>query len=287
MHAGEFAPTPDDVARLLGEQFPGLRHLPVERVHSIGTVNAVFRLGDDLCARLPLMPDGADALRRELYALPIVAPHVTLAVPEVIGRGEPDELYPLDWAVYRWLPGQTFGQARPPGAPSARALAGFVRELRSIPVGDAPGAGRRPLAELDDMTVAAIERCAPNLDVARALDAWGQLVAAEPWDGAPVWIHADLLPPNLLVRDGALSAVIDFGSAGAGDPAFDVVPAWTLFEDADRDLFRRLLGVDDATWHRAKAYALHQAVIGIPYYRESNPQFVSHMTHTANRILAA
>ena len=166
---------------------------------------------------------------------------------------------------------------------AAVALARFVAELRTVPVtAAAPRGGRRPLRELDRITRDALA----TIGDAAALAAWERALEAPPFGGAPVWIHGDLLRPNLLAAGGRLSAVIDFGSAGVGDPAADVVAAWAVFRAPGRTRFREALGVDDGTWERARGYALHQAALIVPYYADTNPGFVAHARRTIAQVLA-
>ena len=162
-----------------------------------------------------------------------------------------------------------------------------MAELRRIdPVAGAPRGGRRPLRELDAVTRAAIGSARGVIDSDAATAAWEHALRAPAWTGTPVWIHSDLLRPNLLVRDGRLCAVIDFGGAGVGDPAADVIAAWSVFGRAGRGVFRDALEVDDGTWDRARGFALHQAALIIPYYRETNPGFVAPARRTVEEILA-
>ena len=137
------------------------------------------------------------------------------------------------------------------------------------------------------MTRAAIAAAAGAIDAAAVAAAWERALEAPVWDGAATWIHGDLLRPNLLVRDGRLHAVIDFGGAGAGDPATDVIAAWAVFGPAGRAAFRAALAVDDGAWERARGIALHQAVMIVPYYAETNPAFVTLAQRTIAQILAA
>ena len=157
---------------------------------------------------------------------------------------------------------------------------------RTAPAADAPVGGRRPLAQLDAGTGTSIMASAGVIDVPAALAAWASALQAPVWDGHPVWIHADLLRPNLLVAGGLVRAVIDFGSAGAGDPATDVIPAWAVFGPAGRAAFREALDVDDGTWRRARGIALHQAAALIPYYSVSNPAFAALGQRTVEQVIA-
>jgi aminoglycoside phosphotransferase (APT) family kinase protein len=167
---------------------------------------------------------------------------------------------------------------------AATDLAGFILQLRRIDRWSAPPTGRRPLRELDAVTRDAIQSLRGVVDSSAATAAWDMSFQAPPWDGNGVWLHCDLLPSNLLVAAGRLEAIIDFGSAGIGDPAHDVVPAWSVFDVAGRLAFRNALRVDDATWARARAYALSQALLIIPYYRETYPAFADAAKRTTQRV---
>jgi aminoglycoside phosphotransferase (APT) family kinase protein len=287
MHDGETDIDAGLVRRLLAAQFPSLAGLPVSAVQPAGTVNAIYRLGDRLCARLPRVRSWAEDLDEEWDWLPKLAPQLFLRVPEPVAKGRPGSGYPFSWAIYRWIDGQPYAdEVVGDEHQAARDLAQFVAELRRIDPAGAPRAGREPLRQLDAGTRAAITSARDVIDGDAATAAWCQALEAPAWDGTPVWIHADLLRPNLLTVGGRLSAVIDFGSAGAGDPAADVIAAWSVFGPAGRGTFRSALGVDDGTWHRARGYALHQAALIIPYYPETNPGFVALAKRTVGEVLA-
>ena len=288
MHDGEVDIDAGLVGRLVAAQFPQLAGLPVSAVRPAGTVNAIYRLGDHLCARLPRVQQYADDLADEWRWLPWLAPHLSLRVPEPVGQGHPAGGYPFPWAIYRWIDGQPYADELVEDERQAAAdLARFVAELRTIdPVAGAPRAGRRPLRELDAATRAAIDSLPNVIGRDAATAAWECALQAPAWHGTPVWIHTDLLRSNLLVAGGRLSAVIDFGAAGIGDPAADVIAAWSVFGRAGRETFRAALGVGDGTWNRARGFALHQAVLIIPYYAETNPVFAAAAQRTVGEILA-
>lgn len=288
MHDGEVDIDIHVVERLITAQFPQFAELPIRPVRSTGTVNTIYRLGDHLYARLPRLQPWAAELEKEWKWLPRLARHVSLTIPEPVALGEPASEFPLPWAIYRWIDGAPYSDASVKDEREvAAALAQFVMELRSVePDSDAPRGGRRPLRELDAPTREAIEAARDLIDGDAALEAWARALEAPAWDGNPVWIHADLLRPNLLLRDGRLAAVIDFGSAGVGDPAADVIAAWSVFSRAGRATYRRALGVDDGVWQRARGYALHQAALIIPYYRKTNPEFVALAKRTVEEVLA-
>ena len=288
MHEGEVAIDAALVTRLVAAQFPALADRRVRAVRSTGTVNAIYRLGDDLYARLPRVAEWASDLQREWEWLPRLAPHLSLAIPTPVWQGRPDATYPFAWTIYGWIDGEPYADTLVDDeCAAAETLAAFVADLRRIePVAGAPRGGRRPLRELDALTREAIVAAAPDIDAGAATAAWERALQAPVWDGTPVWIHSDLLPPNLLVRDGALAAVIDFGGAGAGDPATDVIAAWSVFGPAARARYRAALKVGDGTWERARGIALHQAAMIVPYYRETNPAFSAMAVRTIEQLLS-
>jgi aminoglycoside phosphotransferase (APT) family kinase protein len=287
MHAGEVHIDAALVERLIAEQFPRWADLPIRAVRSTGTVNAIYRLGGHLCARLPRVEEWTQDLEKEWRWLPKLAPHLSLRVPEPIGKGHPTSSYPFSWAVYGWIDGRPYSDDLVDDEQqAARDLARFVAELRRIDPAGAPPSGRRPLRELDAVTRAAIEAARGVIDGDAATAAWERALEAPTWKGTPMWIHADLLRPNVLVRDGQLRAVIDFGGTGAGDPAADVIAAWSVFGRTGRRAFRDTLKVDDGTWNRARGFALHQAALIIPYYGRTNPVFVSLARRTVEEVLA-
>jgi aminoglycoside phosphotransferase (APT) family kinase protein len=288
MHDGEVDIDPGLVGRLVAAQFPRLAGLPVSALRPAGTVNAIYRLGDDLCVRLPRVQRYAGDLEDEWRWLPWLAPHLSLRVPEPVGKGYPAGGYPFPWAIYRWIGGQPYADELVDDERQAAVdLARFVAGLRAIdPVAEAPRAGRRPLRELDAATRTAIGSLPGVMDRDAAAAAWERALRAPAWRESPVWIHTDLLRSNLLVDGGRLSAVIDFGAAGIGDPAADVIAAWSVFGRTGRTAFRAALDVDDGTWNRARGFALHQAVLIIPYYAETNPSFAASAKRTVEEILA-
>jgi len=288
MHDGEITIDADLVGRLVAEQFPQLSDLPICRVQSTGTVNAIYRIGDHLYARLPRMQKWAQDLDTELLWLPILAPGLSLPVPEPVGKGQPSSSYPCPWAIYGWIEGLPYAdELIDDEGQAAKDLAQFVGELvRTDHVVGAPLAGRKPLRELDAVTRAAIESARGVINSDAATDAWELALDAPVWTGTPVWIHTDLLRPNLLVQEGRLDAVIDFGGVGVGDPAADVIAAWSVFSRTGRGVFRGALDVDDGTWNRARGFALHQAAMIIPYYAETNPEFVALAKRTVEEVLA-
>lgn len=291
MHPGMHPIDAGLVRRLIAGQFPRWAGLAVERWPSGGTVNAMYRLGDDMVVRLPLVQGGAEDVSMEQEWLPRLAPHLPTRIPEVIGAGEPAQGYPWPWSVYRWLPGEV-PEAGALSEPVllAEDLAAFVVAMRRITLPAGPKAHRGgPLASHDEDTRAAIEelRGIPQEDVdCDAVAAvWEKALRAPGWDGPPVWLHADLMPGNLLVAGGRLASVIDFGCTGVGDPACDLFPAWNLLPADAREVFREALAVDDATWIRGRGRTLSQALIALPYYRGTNPAMADNARHVIRAVL--
>ena len=291
MHPGMYPIDDDLVRRLIAGQFPQWAGLAVEWWPSGGTVNAMYRLGGDLVVRLPLVQGGAKDVLMEREWLPRLAPCLPARIPEVLGAGEPAHGYPWPWSVYRWLAGE-HPEAGALSEPVLLAgdLAAFVTAMRSITLPGAPRAHRGgPVASLDAATRAAITelRGIPQeqVDCDAVTAVWEEALRAPGWDGPPVWLHADLMPGNLLTNGGRLASVIDFGCVGVGDPACDLFPAWNLLPSEARKVFRRALAVDEATWIRGQGRTLSQALIALPYYRRTNPAMAHNARHVIQTVL--
>jgi aminoglycoside phosphotransferase (APT) family kinase protein len=292
MHADELDIDVQLVHRLVVSQFPHWADLPLAPVPSAGTDNAIYRLGAELVARLPRSPSRVAPLVNERTWLPRLG-SLPLAVPVTVAEGDPGEGYPWTWSIYRWLEGDN--PTLDSVADLERAaidLAEFVRALQRLdPTGGPPpgehnfGRGE-PLVRRDDATRTAIASLHDELDVGAVTEAWDAALQAPPWSGSPLSIHGDLSAGNLLVRDGRLAAVIDFGCVGVGDPACDLMIAWTFLVSEARAVFRSALAVDDATWARGRGWALSTALIALPYYVDTNPVMVRGARHTIAEVLA-
>jgi aminoglycoside phosphotransferase (APT) family kinase protein len=255
------------VGRLVAAQFPQWAELPVRAVIPGGIDNRTFRLGDDLAVRMPSAAGYAAAVEKEQRWLPVIARGVTLPVPEPLGHGIPGEGYEFAWSINRWLPGETAAVGAIDDLNRfAVDLAGFLRELQGVETQGAPVAGAHSffrgasLLHYDDETRAAIATLGHSIDGPRATAMWEDGLGAV-WSGQPVWFHGDVSAGNLLVERGRLSAVIDFGTSGVGDPACDLYIAWTTLDVESRQTFREALGVDDAMWARGRAWTLWKALI--------------------------
>jgi aminoglycoside phosphotransferase (APT) family kinase protein len=281
------------VRRLVAAQFPQWAALPIHPFPSAGTANAMYRLGADMAVRLPRTLEVTREVEKEHRWLPILAPLVPLAIPLPLGKGAPDEGYPWHWSVYRWLEGETATIERISDPDQAASeLARFIAALERIDPVDGPPPGRHnfgrgvPLAMRDERTRAAIVSLEGTLDTVAVTEAWDVSLRAPSWGEPPVWIHGDLLPNNLLVDQGRLSAIVDFGGLGVGDPACDMLGAWSLFSGQARVAFRAQLSVDEATWIRGRGWALSVALIALPYYRSTNPEFAALAMHMIDEVLA-
>jgi aminoglycoside phosphotransferase (APT) family kinase protein len=291
MHADEVETDVALVRRLLAGQFPQWADLPIDPVASYGTDHDIYRLGDHLSARLPRIGWATRQAAKEARWLPKLAPHLPLAVPQQLAMGHPAQGYPFDWSIYTWLPGENANGTIDDLDQAAVDLAAFVTALRQI---DTTGAHPRspqsrggPLAEGDEQVRRSITQLGDRIDAAATLRSWQESLDAPAWDGAEVWVHGDLLPGNLLVVDGRLSAVIDFGGLNVGDPACDLQPAWNVFAGESRRRFRAELEVDDASWLRGRGWALYQAVSALPYYWDTNPGMIRQASHALAQVLAA
>lgn len=286
MHEDEIRITTAQATRLVDTQLPALAGQPVRPLAVQGTDNWLFRLGTDHLLRFPRKPSAAGLLEREIKWLPTL-PELPLEVPEPLAIGEPQEGYPLPWALFRWLPGE---RAEPAAIAdpvrSARELAEFVLAMQDLPGLEGPIAGSQnrnrgvPLDRVNDIALAAIDELGDLFDVHPLIEAWESALDAASWPGAPVWLHGDLQPGNLLARNGRLAAVIDFGLMARGDPATDLMPAWMMFEAPERTVFLETLAPDRATIARGRGWALFAGVVELAYYRHSNRP-LARMTHRA------
>ncbi|MFI9567220.1 aminoglycoside phosphotransferase family protein [Streptomyces rishiriensis] len=290
------------VRRLLAAQFPHWARLPVVPVPRSGMDNATFRLGGTLSVRLPRHAHWAGQVAREQRWLPRLAPLLPLPVPEPVAQGAPGEGYPYPWSVYRWLEGETATtEALVEPVRTARDLAGFLIALQAVDPtggpGPQPGNAFRGVPLGDDRdSIAHESRVRPKIAALKGtglVDAdaltrvWEAALAAPAWRKPPVWIHGDLDAGNLLLREGRLGAVIDFGTLAVADPAVDLQPAWRFLPAGARAVFREAVGADDATWARARGWALAGSlpVPDDPFFRD-HPARITAALHHLEEIVA-
>jgi aminoglycoside phosphotransferase (APT) family kinase protein len=266
------------VSRLVAEQFPAWRDLVVERVEPGGWDNATFRIGQELLARLPSADLYAAQVTKEQRWLPYLATRLPVPIPAPVATGRAGFGYPWPWSVYRWLDGETATLERVPDLPAFAAdLASFLAALHRIEPSDGPPPGEHnffrggPLSVYDAETRDAIAVLGDQIDGHFATLAWEAALKTS-WRGSPAWIHGDVVAANLLVRDGRLSAVIDFGCCGVGDPACDLAIAWTFFFAESREAFRACIALDEATWARGRGWALWKALITCAQQTDEDPE---------------
>lgn len=281
------------VRRLIAGQFPEWADQEITPLVSAGTDNAIYRMGEDLAVRLPLRESAVPQATREQQWLPRLAPHLPLAIPVPVGAGVAAEGYPWSWSVCRWLDGEDAASAEAIDLEGAASdLGGFLAALRAIDATGGPRAGRGnhgrgvPLAFLDERVRGDVAQLDGEIDVVATLSAWDQALAARVWDGPGAWLHGDLHPSNLLVRDGRIVAVLDFGLMGVGDPAADLFVGWSLLDAPARDVFRTAAGADDAMWTRGRGWAVFNAVIALAFYLETHPVLCRMARRTLAEIAA-
>ena len=286
MHVDEVATDADLVRRLLEAQHPQWKDRSIERVPSAGTDNALYRLGDDLVARLPRIDWAVANVAKEQRWVPVLAPQLPLPVPRLVAVGAPTEAFPYPWSVNEWLPGvMATPEHLDDPLEAASELARFVRSLRAIDPTDGPRANRgAPLRLGAEEVRRGIAAVADDVDTEALLEVWDEALAAPEHAGPPTWYHGDLAYLNVLAADGRPSAVIDWGTCGVGDPAIDLLPAWSILPAAARDVFRDEVGADEAEWARAKGWVV-TGVFGIPYYRDTNPVLVADKINAINAVL--
>jgi aminoglycoside phosphotransferase (APT) family kinase protein len=292
MHVDEVETSVSLVVRLLSTQFPEWEDLPIEPVHSSGTDNALYRLGDDMLVRLPRIHWATGQVSKEHEWLPRLAPSLPLAIPIPLAKGNPGDGYPWHWSVYRWLDGENATSDRIADPRQAAIdLAQFIAALQRIDVtgGSPPGPHNssrgEPLVMRNTRTREAIATLRGSIDVDAVIAVWNEAIEAPAWHGPPVWLHGDLQSGNLLAVHGRLCAVIDFRCLGVGDPACDVMAAWMFLSAETRDVFRDVLQVDRATWSRGRGWALSVGLIALPYYQSTNPVLAGIAQRAINETL--
>jgi aminoglycoside phosphotransferase (APT) family kinase protein len=278
--------------RLIASQFPQWAHLRVAAVEFDGWDNRTFRLGSELTVRLPSGDWYAKQVDKEQRWLPVLAPRLPLPIPMPVAKGEPDAGFPYPWSVYRWLDGELASQATIGDLPGfATTLAGFLNALGRVDATGGPAAGEHNfyrgglLATYEDEALEAVDALGNEVPRDAVRRVWDDAMSTS-WDREPLWLHGDVATGNLLVRDGRLAAVIDFGSSGVGDPACDTVIAWTFLSGPSRARFRAELDVDRATWSRGRGWALWKALISLVGHLERDAPEAALARRDIDEVLA-
>jgi len=293
MHADEVPIDLELVRRLIANELPEWSGREVVTIDSGGTDNAMFRLGDDLVVRIPRIPASVARLAKECEWLPRFADLMPVAIPRPVAQVPGTELFPLPWSVYEWIDGAIATQDRLVDPDRfALELAEFLDAVHRVDPTGGPQPGEHnsyrglPLESRDAGVRAGLAQLEGVIDVAPVEDIWQSALAAPAWSQPGQWIHGDIWETNLLVdAEGHLTAVIDFGCLGVGDPAVDLTGAWNLFESGPRATFREAMEIDEATWDRGRGWALSMAVMALPYYRDTNPVIVANAERMLERIL--
>ena len=285
--------TPELVSRLVATQFPQWSGLPVRPVDADGWDNATFRLGESMSVRLPSSAAYVEQVDKEHRWLPVLARQLPLPIPEPLAKGRPGCGFPRPWSVNRWIDGQTAASGKVANLPEFAAdLAGFLAALYAADPSDGPMPGTHNFfrggspAYYDAETRSALAALRGQIDTALAADVWEAALAAR-WGGPPVWFHGDAQPGNLLLDEsGRLSAVIDFGTSGIGDPACDTTIAWTFLSGHSRRVFKERLPADEATWIRGRGWAIWKAMIVLVDELDTDPGSAAVTMNVIDQILA-
>lgn len=259
----------DKVRELIASQFPRFASLPVSEVRKPGWDNHSFRLGPDMLVRMPSAQRYADQVKKEQKWLPWLSSQVSCELPEPLFQGKPDKGYPWSWSIYRWIEGKSLEEEDTPQKTQiAENLAQFLCELHGLNASNGPKAGEHnfhrggDLSVYDNETRQALTVLKDEVDAISAKRAWQQSLESR-WEKEPVWLHGDLTPANMLVKEEKLRAIIDFGACGVGDPACDLSMAWTFFDGHARDVFAAMVNLDRKTWERARGWTLWKALISL------------------------
>jgi aminoglycoside phosphotransferase (APT) family kinase protein len=264
------------VRQLVATQFPQWSKLEIRTVEFSGWDNRTFHLGESMLVRLPSAEGYIQQAEKEQRWLPILAKKLPLTIPTLLAKGNPDNIFPWKWGIYRWIEGETANVNLITNLPEfANSLAQFLRSLQQINTSGAPSAGQHSffrgasLLLYDKETRVAIDKLKEEIDTHLAIRIWEDALTSK-WESSPVWFHGDVASDNLIVKDGQLSAVLDFGCCGVGDPSCDLAIAWTLLLGKSRKEFRTELNIDNGTWSRGSGWALWKALISIQESKRMN-----------------
>ncbi len=260
--------TVDLVERLVASQFPQWDGVPVTPVEVDGWDNTTFRLGSSMSVRLPSADAYVAQVEKEHRWLPVLAPQLPVPIPVPLGRGDPSPAFPRPWSVYRWIDGELLtADSVPDMKVFASELAGFLTALYACePAGPAPGSHSfsrgGTVSTWDEQTRQTLDELGDAIDTRAALDVWEAALDARR-EAPAVWAHGDVTGTNLLVCDGHLAGVLDFGCSAVGDPACDLTIAWTFFGGESRAFFKRSVPVEASAWTRGRGWALWKALLHV------------------------
>ncbi|WP_454701011.1 aminoglycoside phosphotransferase family protein [Agrobacterium burrii] len=283
--------TTQEVRALIESQFPQWAVLDVQPVELSGWDNRSFRLGDEMLIRMPSAERYVAQVEKEHRWLPALAPLLPVPIPAPLALGQPGEDYPFCWSIYCWLEGEPLARHLDGVDLSVIAIdvAAFLQALHGIDASAGPPAGAHnfhrggSLAVYEEEARASAARLSDEVDQALAMEIW-QLALSSRWQGQGVWVHGDIAEGNLLVQGGRLSAVIDFGSSGVGDPSSDLILAWNVLDTESRAVFRRALDLDEATWQRGRGWALWKALIVLDSERGRNEKMAEWSRRTIREV---
>jgi aminoglycoside phosphotransferase (APT) family kinase protein len=290
MHEGQLRSDVELVRRILRDQHPKWADGPIAEIPSTGTDHALYRLGDDAVARVPLRQSATRPIETEFRWLPWLAERLPIEVPRPLARVEPSPAFPYRWSVHSWIDGECGTTASIDRDLLAVDMAGALRALHALEPLGPPSVHAYclrgiPLELRDQTTREAITASRQWIDVAAVTRAWETALDARAWTDRPMWVHGDLAAGNMIFRDGRLVALIDWACMAVGDPACDLIVAWELFDEAARATLRAEVGIDDATWERARGWALSTAVGALAYYERSNPFMADQARHKLRALL--
>jgi aminoglycoside phosphotransferase (APT) family kinase protein len=292
MHEGQLVSDAQLVGQILRSQHPQWADAPIIEISSMGTDHALYRLGDDAVARVPLRQSATRSIETEFRWLPWLAERLPVEVPRPLARVEPASAFPYPWSVHSWIEGEPGTTAAIDLALLAVDLVRVLRTLQSLDPSGPPSVEAYclrgvPLEMRDETTREAIAASHESIDVAAVSVAWDAALDAPEWPGPPVWVHGDVAAGNMIFRERRLAGLIDWACMAIGDPACDLVIAWELLDQPARETFRAELAPDDATWERGRGWALSTAVGALAYYEHTNPFMAEQARRKLRALLGA
>ena len=291
MHEDEIEMDLREVKEMVANQFPRLAHLPIKKIESFGTVNTIYQLGASYSVRVPKIISGVTQIEKEEKWLPFLARKLPLAIPNLIEVGNCSDSYPWKWAIYEWIGGET-ARRTVLGEMSANIsiLAAFIKALQNIETEERLTPGEHnyfrgePLINRDDKTRATLFKLRDEINYDIGIKVWKEAIEVPLREEEKKWIHGDLQSGNILVRDGLITSIIDFGALGFGDMACDLLPAWNLLNSRERAAFKDKMSVSETVWKRGMGWALTVSVVALEYYKVTNPALSAISRYTLNEI---